>query len=68
MRWRPVARRLPLTGVAVAGAVVGHVVAYVVAVPSPAVRVALLRPPARRAEPTGLPVVAMVVAMIEELS
>jgi hypothetical protein len=42
MRWRPVAHRLPLTGVAVAGAVVGHMVAYVVAVPSPTVRVALL--------------------------
>jgi hypothetical protein len=42
MRWRRVAHRLPLTGVAVAGAVVGHMVAYVVAVPSPTVRVALL--------------------------
>jgi hypothetical protein len=42
MRWRPVGHRLPLTGVAVAGAVVGHMVAYVVAVPSPTVRVALL--------------------------
>ena len=42
MRWRPVAHRLPLTGVAVAGAVVGHMVAYVLAVPSPTVRVALL--------------------------
>jgi hypothetical protein len=42
MRWRSVARRLPLTGVAVAGAVVGHMVAYVLAVPQPTVRVALL--------------------------
>src|SRR5512132_3920834 len=42
MRWRRFAHRLPLTGVAVAGAVVGHMVAYVVAVPSPTVRVALL--------------------------
>ena len=42
MRWRRVARRLPLTGVAVAGAVVGHMVAYALAVPSPTVRVALL--------------------------
>ena len=42
MRWRPVAHRLPLTGVAVAGAVVGHMLAYVLAVPSPTVRVALL--------------------------
>jgi hypothetical protein len=42
MRWRPVAHRLPLTGVAVAGAVVGHMAAYVLAVPSPTVRVALL--------------------------
>jgi hypothetical protein len=42
MRWRGVAHRLPLTGVAVAGAVVGHMVAYVLAVPSPTVRVALL--------------------------
>jgi hypothetical protein len=42
MRWRPVAHRLPLTGVAVAGAVVGHMMAYVLAVPSPTVRVALL--------------------------
>ena len=31
-----------LTGVAVAGAVVGHMVAYVLAVPEPTVRVALL--------------------------
>jgi hypothetical protein len=42
MRWRRVASRLPLTGVAVAGAVVGHMVAYVLAVPEPTVRVALL--------------------------
>jgi hypothetical protein len=42
MRWSRVAQRLPLTGVAVAGAVVGHMVAYVLAVPSPTVRVALL--------------------------
>jgi hypothetical protein len=42
MRWRRFAHRLPLTGVAVAGAVVGHMVAYVLAVPSPTVRVALL--------------------------
>ena len=41
MRWRRVARRLPLTGVAVAGAVVGHMVAYALAVPSPTVMVAL---------------------------
>jgi hypothetical protein len=42
MRWRRIAHRLPLTGVAVAGAVVGHMVAYVLAVPEPTVRVALL--------------------------
>ena len=42
MGWRRGAHRLPLTGVAVAGAVVGHMVAYVLAVPSPTVRVALL--------------------------
>jgi len=42
MRWRRVASRLPLAGVAVAGAVVGHMVAYLLAVPSPTVRVALL--------------------------
>jgi CDP-diglyceride synthetase len=42
MRWRRVAHRLPLTGVAVAGAVLGHMVAYMLAVPSPTVRVALL--------------------------
>lgn len=42
MRWRRLAHRLPLTGVAVAGAMVGHMVAYVLAVPEPTVRVALL--------------------------
>jgi hypothetical protein len=42
MRWRRVTGRLPLTGVAVAGAVIGHMVAYVLAVPEPTVRVALL--------------------------
>jgi hypothetical protein len=42
MRRRRVPHRLPLTGVAVAGAVIGHMVAYVLAVPSPTVRVALL--------------------------
>ena len=42
MRWSRVTHRLPLTGVAVAGAVIGHMVAYVLAVPSPTVRVALL--------------------------
>jgi hypothetical protein len=42
MRWRRLAHRLPLTGVAVAGAVVGHMVAYVLAVPEPTARVALL--------------------------
>jgi hypothetical protein len=42
MRWRRVAQRLPLTGVAVAGAVVGHMVAYILAVPSPTARVVLL--------------------------
>jgi hypothetical protein len=41
MHWR-VAHRLPLTGVAVAGAVIGHMAAYVLAVPEPSVRVALL--------------------------
>ena len=41
MGWRRVAHRLPLTGVAVAGAVLGHMVAYVLAVPSPTVRVAM---------------------------
>jgi hypothetical protein len=42
MRRRRLAHRLPLTGVAVAGAVVGHTVAYVLAVPEPTARVALL--------------------------
>jgi hypothetical protein len=42
MRWRQLTHRLPLTGVAVAGAVIGHMVAYVLAVPEPTVRVALL--------------------------
>jgi hypothetical protein len=42
MRWRRLAYRLPLTGVAVAGAVVGHMVAYLLAVPEPTARVALL--------------------------
>ena len=42
MRWRRVTHRLPLTGAAVAGAVIGHMVAYVLAVPEPTVRVALL--------------------------
>jgi hypothetical protein len=42
MRWRRVTGRLPLTGVTVAGAVIGHMVAYVLAVPEPTVRVALL--------------------------
>ena len=42
MRWPRTADRLPLTGVAVAGAVVGHMVAYLLAVPEPTVRVALL--------------------------
>ena len=42
MRWRRLAHRLPLTGVAVAGAVVGHMLAYLLAVPEPSARVALL--------------------------
>jgi hypothetical protein len=42
MRWRRLAHRLPLTGVAVAGAVIGHMVAYVLAVPQATVRVTLL--------------------------
>ena len=42
MRWRRLAHRLPLTGVAVAGAVVGHMVAYVLAVPEPTARMVLL--------------------------
>jgi hypothetical protein len=39
---RRVADRLPLTGIAVAGAVIGHTLAYVVAVPQPGARLALL--------------------------
>jgi hypothetical protein len=42
VRWRRLAHRLRLTGVAVAGAVLGHMVAYVLAVPEPTARVALL--------------------------
>jgi hypothetical protein len=42
MRWRRVAYRLPLPGVAAAGAVVGHTMAYAVAVPEAGARVALL--------------------------
>jgi hypothetical protein len=42
MRWRRLAHRLPLTSVAVAGAVVGHMLAYLLAVPEPSARVALL--------------------------
>jgi hypothetical protein len=42
MRWRRLASRLPLTGVAVAGAVLGHMLAYLLAVPEPSARVALL--------------------------
>ena len=42
MRWRRLAHRLPLTGVAVAGAVLGHMVAYVLVVPEPTARVVLL--------------------------
>jgi hypothetical protein len=42
MGWRRVADRLPLTGVAVAGAVIGHTLAYVVAVPHPGARLVLL--------------------------
>ena len=42
MGWRRVADRLPLTGVAVAGAVVGHTLAYVLAVPHPGARLVLL--------------------------
>ena len=40
--WRRVADRLPLTGVAVTGAVVGHTLAYAVAVPQPGARLVLL--------------------------
>ena len=42
MRLRGVARRLPLAGAAVAGAVAGHGLAYAVAVPQPGPRLALL--------------------------
>jgi hypothetical protein len=42
MGWRRVAGRLPLTGVAVAGAVIGHTLAYVLAVPHPGARLVLL--------------------------
>jgi hypothetical protein len=42
MRWRRVASRLPLTGAAVAGAVLGHMLAYLLAVPEPSARMALL--------------------------
>ena len=42
MRLRGVARRLPLAGAAVAGAVAGHGLAYAVAVPQPGQRLALL--------------------------
>src|SRR5215211_952373 len=42
MRLRGVARRLPLAGAAVAGAVVGHGLAYALAVPQPGPRLALL--------------------------
>jgi hypothetical protein len=40
--WRRVADRLPLTGVAVAGAVIGHTLAYVLAEPYPGARLVLL--------------------------
>jgi len=42
MRWRRLADRLPLPGVAVAGAVVGHMLAYALAVPESGARLALL--------------------------
>jgi hypothetical protein len=42
MRWRGLADRLPLPGVAVAGAVVGHMLAYALAAPEGAARLALL--------------------------
>jgi hypothetical protein len=42
MRWRRLASQLPLTGVAVGGAVLGHMLAYLLAVPEPSARVALL--------------------------
>jgi hypothetical protein len=40
--WRRTADRLPLTGVAVAGAVAGHTLAYAAAVPDPGTRLVLL--------------------------
>jgi hypothetical protein len=42
MHLRGLARRLPLAGAAVAGAVVGHAVAYAMAAPEPAQRLAML--------------------------
>jgi hypothetical protein len=42
MQWRGMVRRLPLAGAAVAGAVLGHAVAYALAVPEPGQRLALL--------------------------
>jgi hypothetical protein len=42
MRRRGLAHRLPLLGVSVAGAVVGHMLAYALAVPEAAARLALL--------------------------
>ena len=42
MQWRGLARRLPLAGAAVAGAVVGHALAYAMAVPEPGRRLAVL--------------------------
>jgi hypothetical protein len=42
MRWRGLARPLPLAGAGVAGAVVGHAIAYALAVPEPGRRLALL--------------------------
>jgi hypothetical protein len=42
MQWRGLARRLPLAGAAVAGAVVGHALAYALVVPEPGRRLAVL--------------------------
>jgi hypothetical protein len=42
MQWRGMVRRLPLAGAAVAGAVLGHALAYALAVPEPGQRLALL--------------------------
>ena len=42
MELRGIARRLPLAGAAVAGAVVGHGLAYALAVPEPGLRLAVL--------------------------